>query len=55
MNNFTDEELKLIQTTISSYLLCDWSCQCVEMQREAEEEKKKVLALNEKIKKLLGE
>mgnify|MGYP006967134514 CR=1 FL=1 len=55
MNSFTEEELKLIQTTISSYLLCDWGCQCVEMQKEAEEEKRKVLALNEKIKKLLGE
>ena len=55
MNNFTKEELKLIQTTISAYLLCDWGCQCVEMQKEASEEKKKVLALNKKIKKLLEE
>ena len=55
MNNFTKEELKLKQTTISAYLLCEWGCQCVEMQKEAKEEKKKVLALNKKIKKLLEE
>lgn len=43
------EDLALIDITINTYLLNDWGCQCIEIQREQEIEKQKIISLKKKL------
>lgn len=52
---FTKEELELLQDAIQSWLLNDFSPQCVEIQKEIEVKKEKMKKLYDYIEHLKGE
>lgn len=50
-----EQEARDLLSAINCYLLCDFGVQDVEMQSQAAAEKERILKIQEKLKKILGE
>lgn len=50
-----EQEARDLLSAINCYLLCDFGVQDVEMQAQAAAEKERILKIQEKLKKIVGE
>lgn len=50
-----EQEAKDLLTAITCYLLCDFGVQDIEIQAQAAAEKERILKIQEKLKKIVGE
>ncbi len=50
-----EQEARDLLSAITCYLLCDFGVQDVEMQAQAAAEKERILNIQEKLKKIVGE
>lgn len=50
-----EQEARDLLSAINCYLLCDFGVQDVEMQAQAAAEKERILKIQEKLKKIIGE
>ena len=51
----SEQEARDLLSAINCYLLCDFGVQDVEMQAQAAAEKERILKIQEKLKKIVGE
>ena len=51
----SEQEARDLLSAINCYLLCDFCVQDVEMQAQAAAEKERILKIQEKLKKIVGE
>lgn len=51
----SEQEARDLLSAINCYLLCDFGVQDVEIQAQAAAEKERILKLQEKLKKIIGE
>ena len=51
----SEQEARDLLSAINCYLLCDFGVQDVEMQAQAAAEKERILKIQEKLKKIIGE
>jgi hypothetical protein len=50
-----EQEARDLLSAINCYLLCDFGVQDVEMQAQADAEKERILKIQEKLKRIIGE
>ena len=50
-----EQEAKDLLSAINCYLLCDFGVQDIEMQAQAAAEKERILKIQEKLKRIIGE